>query len=95
MKSIGAGWFVNTIGGTASKYAQLNTINEQLHLNMKVKLVSDDVFDDMDARYVKTRASKLIWVEKGRERLMIQFLLISMVSLLILRTEVVVKFLPN
>ena len=47
MKSIGAGWFVNTIGGTASKYAQLNTINEQLHLNMKVKLVSDDVFDDM------------------------------------------------
>ena len=59
MKSIGAGWFVNTIGGTASKYAQLNTINEQLHLNMKVKLVSDDVFDDMDARYVKNKGIKI------------------------------------
>ena len=59
MKSIGAGWFVNTIGGTASKYAQLNTINEQLHLNMKVKLVSEDVFDDMDASYVKNKGIKI------------------------------------
>ena len=59
MKSIGAGWFVNTIGGTASKYVQLNTINDQLHLNMKVKLVSEDVFDDMDARYVKNRGIKI------------------------------------
>ena len=47
MKSIGHGWFVNTIGGTSNKYLQLNTINDKLHLGMKVKLVPEEVLNHM------------------------------------------------
>ena len=69
MKSIGHGWFVNTIGGTSNKYLQLNTINDKLHLGMKVKLVPEEVLNHMEAQSLKDQGVKIDLGEKRTRKL--------------------------
>lgn len=69
MKSIGHGWFVNTIGGTSNKYLQLNTINDKLHLNMKVELVPEGVLSHIEAQSLKKQGVKFDLGEKRTRKL--------------------------
>lgn len=69
MKSIGHGWFVNTIGGTSNKYLQLNVINDKLHLGMKVKLVPEEVLNHMEAQSLKEQGVKIDLGEKRTRKL--------------------------
>lgn len=69
MKFIGHGWFVNTIGGTSNKYLQLNTINDKLHLGMKVKLVPEEVLNHIEAQSLKDQGVKIDLGEKRTRKL--------------------------
>ena len=68
MKPVCNGWYLNTQSNSDTKFLQLNAINEQLSLGLKIELGEDFIAQDNPNKEKRTRTKGEILVKLRRTR---------------------------